>query len=839
MNDTPATVLLVEADHADAKLIQAALASTVGSSFRVESVTRLADALERLGQDAFDVVLLDLTLPDGQGIEAFEQVFQAAPETMILILCAANDEETARLAVQRGAHDYLVKGHVDAHWLPRTLRNLIERKTVRDELRNSEERFRAISDISPLGIFVSDAQGHCVYTNTAYHKISGLTFEQTLGTNWSTAIHPEDRERVLAQWRDAARNQQPFQTEFRFLRGDASVVWTRVNGSAMRAGKQSHGHVQTVEDITERKSLELVLSTAEEALFAEKERAQVTLNSIGDAVLTTDLRGNVTYLNLVAEAMTGWSREDALGQPLAEVFKIFDGATHQASANPARRAIEEDRTVGLATDSVLVRRDGVETAIEDSSAPIHNRDGQVAGAVIVFHDVSQSRAMALKMSHLAQHDFLTGLPNRVLPTERLAQAIGLAHRHHQQVALLFLDLDYFKHINDSLGHAIGDQLLQSVAKRLVACVRATDTVCRQGGDEFVILLAEIEQPHDAAHVAEKLLAALAVPQHIGGHELHVTLSIGISVYPDDGIDVDTVMQNADTAMYHAKASGRNNYQFFRADMNARAVRRQFVESSLRRALRQSEFLLHYQPKIDLASGAITGTEALIRWQDPDLGLIHPEHFVPIAEECGLIVPIGRWVLREACHQVKTWLDAGLHAVPVAVNISAVEFRHEGFLEGVAEVLKETGLAPCYLELELTESILMHDGDASALVLDALKTMGVRLAIDDFGTGYSSLSYLKQFPIDTLKIDQSFLRNIAAGTDDATILSAVIGMGRNLKQRVIAEGVETQAQLAFLRTQQCDEGQGFQFSHPLPADDFARLLVSGIGYVPHKFGAEAL
>jgi predicted signal transduction protein with EAL and GGDEF domain len=357
-------------------------------------------------------------------------------------------------------------------------------------------------------------------------------------------------------------------------------------------------------------------------------------------------------------------------------------------------------------------------------------------------------------------------------------------------------------------------------------VRTTDTVCRQGGDEFVILLAEIGQPQDAAQVAETLRAALDMPHLIDGHELHVTLSIGISVFPDDGTNVDALMQNADTAMYHAKAGGRNNYQFFRAEMNARAVRRLFVETSLRRALKQGEFLLHYQPKIDLASGAMTGAEALIRWQDPDLGLVYPAQFVPIAEENGLIVPVGRWVLREACRQVQAWLDAGLPAVPVSVNISAVEFRHEGFVEGVALILKETGLAPHYLELELTESILMHDVESSTSMLEALKAMGVQLAIDDFGTGYSSLSYLKRFPIGTLKIDQSFVRDIATDADDASIVSAVIGMGKNLKQRVIAEGVETQAQLALLQARHCDEGQGFHFSHPVSAEDFARLLDTG-------------
>jgi diguanylate cyclase (GGDEF)-like protein len=494
--------------------------------------------------------------------------------------------------------------------------------------------------------------------------------------------------------------------------------------------------------------------------------------------------------------------------------------------NPALHAIRANRNVGLVTNCVLVRRDGFESAIEDSAAPIHNRDGQTSGAVIVFHDVSEARAMALKMSHLAQHDFLTGLPNRMLLTERLSQAIGLAHRHHKQVALLFLDLDYFKNVNDSLGHAIGDQLLQSVAERLASNVRATDTVCRQGGDEFVILLAEIEQPQDAAIIAEKLLAAFVESHLVGGQELHITLSIGISVYPDDGLDLDAILQNADTAMYHAKADGRNNFQFFRSDMNTRAVRRLLIEGNMRRALKQNEFLLHYQPQIDLASGVITGSEALVRWQDPELGLIPPGQFIPVAEESGLIVPIGRWVLREACRQVRAWQDAGLRTVPVAVNISAVEFRHKDFLDGLVTILKETGLTSDYLELELTESILMHDVEASMTTLDALKAMGIKLAIDDFGTGYSSLSYLKRFPIDTLKIDQSFVRDIATDVDDATIVSAVIGMGRNLNHRVIAEGVETHEQFTFLSTRQCPEGQGFLFGKPVVADEFARLLVAG-------------
>ena len=581
---TSTSVLLIEDEPDDARLIQEALGDLPDSRFRVEWVVRLSDAIERLNAGTVDVILLDLTLPDSQGIHAFDQVFAAAPDALILVLSTESDEELARQAVARGAQDYLAKVHINAHWLPRAINYVIERSAIRDSLRLSEARFRAISDAAPLGIFVSDADGACEYTNAAYQKISGLTLEESLGMNWSMAIHPDDRARVLAEWRIAARSPEPFQAEYRFLPGDERVVWTRINSAAIRDGKAFVGAIQTVEDISERKAAELELLVAESALFEEKERAQVTLDSIGDAVLTTDLQGRVTYLNPAAMTMTGWQREQAIGSPLDDVFRIIDGNSRQATGNPAKIAIAENRTIGLADNCMLVRRDGLELAINDSAAPIHDRDGAVVGAVLVFEDVSESRAMTLKMSHLARHDFLTGLPNRMLLTERLSQAIGQAHRHHRQVALLFLDLDYFKNINDSLGHAIGDQLLQSVGERLMATVRTTDTVCRQGGDEFVILLPEIEHPQDAALIAQKLLDAFALPHLVGGQELHTTLSIGISVYPDDGLELDSVMQSADTAMYHAKESGRNNFQFFRADMNALAIRRLLIENSMPRVL---------------------------------------------------------------------------------------------------------------------------------------------------------------------------------------------------------------------------------------------------------------
>jgi diguanylate cyclase (GGDEF)-like protein/PAS domain S-box-containing protein len=566
---------------------------------------------------------------------------------------------------------------------------------------------------------------------------------------------------------------------------------------------------------------------AEDALFIEKERAQVTLNSIGDAVLCTDSSGNVTYLNIVAEKMTGWLREEASGRPLAEVFQIIDGVTRQPAQNPMDMAVAQNKTVGLTANCILIRRDGHESAIEDSAAPIHDRGGHGTGAVIVFHDVSAARSMSLQMTHSANHDFLTDLPNRMLLNDRLTQAIALACRYRHKLAVLFLDLDSFKHINDSLGHAIGDKLLKAMGERLLATVRKSDTVSRQGGDEFVVVLSPIVRSEDAALSVTKIIAAVIAPYSIDQHDLHVSVSVGISIYPDDGADAEALIQNADNAMYHAKEQGSNTYRFFKEDMNVQAVRRQSLEASLRRALERHEFVLHYQPKINLKSGRITGVEALIRWHHPERGLIPPAEFIPIAESCGLIVPIGRWVLRQACMQARKWQIAALPQIRMAVNISSVEFRDKNFFENLRATLSETGLDSRHLELELTESVLMQHVESTAFVLGELRALGVHLAVDDFGTGYSSLSYLSQFPINSLKIDKSFVQKINSERDDAPIISAVINMGQSLKQRVIAEGVETLEQLAFLQSRGCEEGQGFYFSCPVVAEEFAKLLETGV------------
>ncbi len=577
---------------------------------------------------------------------------------------------------------------------------------------------------------------------------------------------------------------------------------------------------QYLRNVIQRKAVE-------ECMTLGMARAEVTLNAISDAVIGTDLLGQVDYVNVAAERMTGWTKAKALGHHIKEVMQIVDSETREPKENPIEAVLKLNKPVQLSPGTILIHRLGTEMAIEDSASPIQDSRGKNTGAVIVFHDISAHQLIAEKMEHLAQHDFLTNLPNRMLLNDRIGQAISYAKRHETNVATLFLDLDNFKHINDSLGHEIGDQLLKSVAERLTSCVRGSDTVSRQGGDEFVILVMFEQDTKDVAFTCEKILAALAEPHYIDDQELHITTSLGISIYPDDGLDAEALIKNADTAMYHAKAKGRNNCQFFKHEMNVRAVERHLIEANLRRALVNNEFILHYQPKVNLNTGVITGSEVLIRWMHPEWGMMSPLRFVDVAEDSGLIVGIGHWVLHQACIQLKTWQQASLAAGTIAVNISAVEFRHKGFVAGLRDILAETGLNPASLQLEITETVLMRDAKVSNDILMQIKKMGVQLAVDDFGTGYSSLSYLNQFPIDVLKIDQSFVQEIIDNAYEGIIVSAVIAMGKSLNLKVVAEGIEEEVQLAFLRAQHCEEGQGFIFSRPLGAEQFAELLNTSI------------
>lgn len=570
------------------------------------------------------------------------------------------------------------------------------------------------------------------------------------------------------------------------------------------------------QEIEQRKRTEL-------ELFNQKQLAIVTLESIGDAVITTNMQSEVTYLNPVAEKMTGWSKSEALGRPILEVFRILNESTRKLAANPVDVVLAHNKVCGLANHTLLIAKSGAEYAIEDSAAPIRDQDGAILGVVLVFHDVSDARQMAQKMTYLAEHDYLTDLPNRLLLTDRITQAISAAKRRQSKLAILFFDIDHFKRVNDMLGHEVGDQLLKVLSKKLQTCIRASDTLSRQGGDEFVVLLPELNDDAVPAEIAQKILFAIKDPISIANHELFITASIGIAVYPDDGDSVDVLTRHADAAMYHAKNSGRNNYQFFTQEMTARVAAQLTMENSLKKSISNNELQLFYQPKVNIRTGKVIGAEALIRWIHPEWGMMMPDRFIKIAEDSGLIKDIGRWVLREACTQNKKWQDAGLPEIPIAINVSVVELHHAPFMQEVIKVLLQTGLQPDHLELEVTESVAIQSEVTVIHDLNRLKEMGVRLSVDDFGTGYSSLSYLKLLPVNTIKIDKSFIRDIQIDANDAAIVTAIIKMSQSLGLTVIAEGVETQAQLEFLKSHDCDEMQGYLFSRPLPADEFATLL----------------
>jgi diguanylate cyclase (GGDEF)-like protein/PAS domain S-box-containing protein len=688
------------------------------------------------------------------------------------------------------------------------------------ESKESGAKYRGLLEAAPDAMVVVNQGGEIVLLNVQAEKQFGYRRDELVGQKVKNIIPEGFAERLIADGTRSAAEALAQQIgtgiELSGRRRDGSEFPIEIMLSPLESAE---GILVTaaIRDISVRQD-------AEKHLAQMESRYRGLLEAAPDAMVVVNQGGEIVLLNVQAEKQFGYRRDELVGQKVKNI--IPEGFAERLIADALRSA--EDalaQQIGTGIELNGRRKDGSEFPIEIMLSPLESAEGILVTAAI--RDITTRKKAEAQMTHSAEHDFLTGLPNRMLLNDRVNQAIILAERHRKKVAVLFLDLDGFKHINDSLGHPIGDKLLQSLAKRLVDCVRGSDTVSRQGGDEFVVLLSEVEQSEDAAIAARRMLKAVAEAHPIDKHDLHVTTSIGVSVYPDDGLDAETLIKNADTAMYQAKENGQQSYQFFKPAMNVRAVERQSIEESLRRALERQEFALHYQPKINLRTGQITGAEALLRWAHPIRGPVSPAQFIPVAEDCGLILPIGNWVLREACQQARVWVDAGLPLGTMAVNISAIEFRDENFLDGVFAILKDTGLDPRFLELELTESVLMKHAESTVSILKKLRARGVQVAVDDFGTGYSSLSYLRKFSIDALKIDQSFVRQITTVPDETTIVTAVISMGRNLNLRVVAEGVETQEELTFLQAHQCDEAQGYYFSRPVLPHQFAKLLETSL------------
>ncbi len=578
-----------------------------------------------------------------------------------------------------------------------------------------------------------------------------------------------------------------------------------------------------------RAASELERTRAEDALRRSEVLTRSILMNAVDGIITIDDRGIVESFNPAAERIFGYPAAEVVGRNVNVLMpEPYHSEHDDYLLNYTRTG--KGHIIGIGPREVVGRRkDGATFPMELSIGEM--RLDQRRFFIGAVRDITERKQAQERLNHLAYHDVLTGLPNRLLFNDRFAQTAINASRHDRAVAVMFLDLDRFKTINDTLGHEVGDLLLKVVADRLVGCVREGDTVARLGGDEYAILLADMAQAQDAALVAQKILDGFAKPFQVGSHELYTTASIGITLFPTDDTHIENLLKNADAAMYRAKDRGRNNYQFYTADMNAKAVERLALETHLRHALERGELLLHYQPQVDLKTGHIIGTEALVRWQRPEAGLVSPLDFIPLAEETGLIVPIGEWVLRTACAQGKTWQSAGVTGVPVSVNVSARQFRHKAFTETVRAVLRDTGLRPDLLELEVTESLIMEHAETTIDRLGELHAMGVRLSIDDFGTGYSSLSYLTRFPIHTLKIDRAFINNVTTDPAHSAIASAIILLAHNLNLRVVAEGVETEAQAAFLRSHRCDAMQGYLFSRPVSEPDMSSMLARGRRWGP--------
>lgn len=688
-------------------------------------------------------------------------------------------------------------------------RELRHRQQVSQLLAHAEGHLRTIVNHLPSLISYWDRDLRNLFANHLHRDLFGLLPEVLRGQTLSDVVGPALMHRYGPYIKLALAGQaQTFEWPLKLPGGLPRTLLVSL-APDHREGRVA-GIFAQVMDITDRK-------LAESQVFEEKERFRVTLGSIGDAVITVDVAGRVTYLNPVAELMTDWRLDRARGEPVEAVMPIVNSMDGSPVRNPVRLALELQDTVGLAADTALVRRDGQRFDIEDSAAPIKDRHGEIIGAVMVFHDVSEMRSMAIRMAHLAQHDALTGLPNRLMLYDRAEQAITLAEREQELVAVMYLDLDRFKTVNDSLGHEVGDRLLVDFARRLSSAMRHADTLSRQGGDEFVILQTGLKDAAQAGQLARKLLHLCSEPFVVQGRELNVSVTIGIALFPADGRNFDELAKHADAALYAAKNAGRNRFHYFTRELGVAAHLRLQQEQALKAAVSHGEIFLEYQPKLDFSADQLVGVEALARWRWSGQR-ISPAQFIPVAEESGQIIEIGRHILRTACQEASRLSRLGLLHAPMSVNVSTRQLADPGFVTEVQHVLKSTGLLPALLELEVTESGLMQNMEAMAGVLRALKALGLRIAIDDFGTGYSSLAYLATLPVDVLKIDKSFVDAYQASPKSMAIITAIIDLAHHLQLEVIAEGVESREQADFLVAFGCCNMQGYYFSKPVSASD---------------------
>ncbi len=682
-------------------------------------------------------------------------------------------------------------------------------------LRESEQRFRNLLQQLPVGVFAIDSRGNCSYVNDRWCRLTGLSAEQMARSGWIQAFDPDDREQVLQSWREAAGQGVGFTVDLRLQNPAGWMSWVNVCAEPMRDRiGQVAAYLAAVTDISERKQTEQTLRASETSFRNYFESSPVGL------CLTGPDKRWLEVNNRLCE-MLGYQREQLLS--LTWIQLTYPDDIPSAVAQFER--VMGRRIDGYSLDKRFVRQDGSLLYANVLSRCVRRSNGAVDHFVTVVQDITERKKAEERVLNRAQCDDLTGLPNRTLLGDRLRQVLLRAARDHSQAGVVLVDLDRFKLINDTLGHTVGDQLLREMATRLQQCLRECDTLSRLGGDEFAILLPDLDGSDYAGRVAQRIVETIAQPCRLNEHELelHVTCSVGISLYPRDGHSEELLLRNADIALYRAKDMGRNNYQFYLSGATIRARERFNLETSLRHAVAREQMELYYQPKWDFRVGAITGAEALIRWNHPELGLLSPAKFIPIAEDSGLVLPLGEWVFRTALLEIGQLHREGFSGLRVAINLSGRQFHQADLTELARSLLAETGFDPCCIELELTESMLMHHVEENIAILNALRTMNMRIAIDDFGTGYSSLSYLQQFPVDVLKIDRSFVIDLPASVSSAAIVDAIVTLAHGLGLEVVAEGVENREQMAFLHTHGCDEGQGFHIGRPVPLSEFKGLL----------------
>ena len=799
-------ILIVDDDRLVRTIFQDALEN---AGYLVTAVGDGESALACLRKIPQDLVLLDLIMPGKDGFDTCLELrtIPSCQRIPVLMITGTGDTELINRAFEAGATDFITKP-INPELLVHRVRYLLRSFADLRKLEQSTARLATAQRIAQLGNWDWDPVSDGFTGSAETLKIMGLRDlpSQLLLRDFLFAIEPRDRELVHSGLTKVREEGATCSLEFRLRRPDASKRLVRLQAFQDGTDPSEQPLVTgTLQDLTE-------MQQAEDRLHMLKEA--IDCLPIGTGITISDIHGKIIYSNSVEAEMHGYAPGELVGldarilapQSLEKPFPAWK----------LRKRLWQ-------RESLNIRKNGEVFPVELSSIAVRNARGRCVGVVTACEDLTSRKDSEKRIEYLAYYDPLTGLPNRVTLLDQLPRALALARREERQIALLFLDLDNFKDVNDTQGHDFGDKFLKEVATRLVSCMRQSDTLVRLGGDEFVIVLTTIKNQEGASFAAQRVQALFCAPFLIEGQHFYSSASIGIALYPNDGNDVESLLKCADAAMYHAKSEGKSNYQFFSSEMNDRIMRRVALENSMRQGIARGEFFLHYQPQWDLKTGRMKGVEALLRWDSPEFGRVPPGEFIPLAETSGIIFELGELVLRTAFRQAKTWGTQGHADLKVAVNISGKQFGQPDFLQTVRSIIEETGVAPGSLELEFTESVIMEKADKNIGTLRALKEMGVHLSIDDFGTGYSSLNYLKHFPIDTIKIDRSFIAEVSSNNDDAAITEAIIYMAHSLNLKVIAEGVENGAQLDFLGRRDCDEVQGFYLALPMPADDLAGHL----------------